>query len=246
MARTHGHGNPKWTRDETILALDLYLECVGNMPSREDARLQRLSKLLRRLPYHGAALRKESFRNPDGVAFKLQSLRQLATGRGLGNVSETDRRVWAEFGSYPDKVKQLAGLIRAGLAVTESIQEAHENNEEDEFSEGRVLTELHKTRERDPNLRKRLLASRRRIGRLTCDMCCTQSKSGDPTLEDATFEVHHLMPLSMTMERVTRLTDVALCCANCHRLLHRAISLKKCWLGISEGQKLIGFLERSE
>jgi len=31
MAVTHGHGNPKWTRDETILALDLYFDCKGHV-----------------------------------------------------------------------------------------------------------------------------------------------------------------------------------------------------------------------
>jgi hypothetical protein len=29
MAVTQGHGNPNWTRDETILALDLYLKSSG-------------------------------------------------------------------------------------------------------------------------------------------------------------------------------------------------------------------------
>ena len=33
MAVTQGHGNPNWTRDETILALDLFLQLDGNVPS---------------------------------------------------------------------------------------------------------------------------------------------------------------------------------------------------------------------
>ena len=77
MAVTHGHGNPKWTRDETILALDLYFDCSGIIPSGSDERVQTLSQLLRALPYHDRASRKETFRNPDGVAFKLQNLRQV-------------------------------------------------------------------------------------------------------------------------------------------------------------------------
>ena len=245
MARTHGHGNPKWTRDETILALDLYFECGGNVPPGKDARVQKLSKMLRSLPYHGAVLRKDSFRNPDGVAFKLQNLRQVATGKGLGNVSEMDRIVWSEFGSQSDKVKQLAGFIRAGVAVAESLEESFDGSDQEEFFEGRVITELHRRRERDHKLRERLLSSRRRIGRLTCDMCCAQSQPGAPMLEDAIFEVHHLIPLSMALERTIRLQDVALLCANCHRILHRAISLKKSWLGISEAKGMISSLERN-
>lgn len=240
MARTHGHGNPKWSRDETILALDLYFECAGHIPSGEDVRVQRLSKVLRSLPCHDRASKKDSFRNPDGVAFKLQNLRQLATGKGLSNVSEMDRKVWSEFGSDPEKVKQLAGLIKGAVSLRELHQEVSDWKEEDEFYEGRVLTELHKTRERDPRIRDRLLKLRRGSGILSCDMCSAKAQSFDPALEDAAFEVHHLIPLSMTMERTIRLTEVALLCANCHRLLHRAIALEKCWLGIEEGQAIIG------
>lgn len=38
MARTQGHGNPNWTRDETILALDLYLELNGDVLRRNRKR----------------------------------------------------------------------------------------------------------------------------------------------------------------------------------------------------------------
>lgn len=63
MARTHGHGNPDWTRDETILALALYLETGEAVPSKKDSRVQRLSSTLRALPYHAEAARRETFRN---------------------------------------------------------------------------------------------------------------------------------------------------------------------------------------
>ena len=243
MARTHGHGNPNWTRDETILALDLYLKCHGKIPSRDDRRVQDMSKLLRRLPFHGTASRRGSFRNPDGVAFKLQNLRKVATGKGLGNVSETDRRVWAELGTRPDRVRHLAELIRNGVSFAESLHEARDGDEDYEFAEGRILTEIHKRRERAPNVRKRLMASRRRTGGgLICDMCRSRSTSGDRKFEDATFEAHHVIPVSMTMERKTRLKDMALLCANCHRLLHRAISVEKRWLSISEGRQIVGLL----
>jgi 5-methylcytosine-specific restriction enzyme A len=67
MARTQGHGNPDWTRDETMLALSLYFECGETVPSKTDPRVQELSGLLRRLPYHADAAKKSTFRNPDGV-----------------------------------------------------------------------------------------------------------------------------------------------------------------------------------
>ena len=237
MARTHGHGNPHWTRDETILALELYHDLHGELPPGTDARVRQLSELLRHLPYYPAASRMDSFRNPDGVAFKLQNLRYVATGRGLGKVSKMDRLIWAELGSRSDETKRLAGLIRAGVKQADVLQAAPDIDEEDEFFEGRVITQNHKRRERSPQLRRHLLASRRKRGELKCDMCHAGSSSLDPVFEDASFEVHHLVPVSTVEARNTKLSDVALLCASCHRLLHRAIANAKRWLTLAEGRE---------
>jgi 5-methylcytosine-specific restriction protein A len=245
MARTQGHGNPDWTRDETILALALYFESGKTIPSRHDPRVIELSELLRSLPYHLSASKKASFRNPDGVGFKLQNLHNVATGKGLGNVSQMDRRIWAEFGSRPDEIKRLAELLRAGITAVEATQELIDADNEPEFYEGRLLTQLHRRRERNPNLRKRLLASRRRSGKLACDLCRCPSSTRDPVFEDAAFEVHHTIAISLGVERITRLSDVALLCANCHRLVHRVISIKRCWLSIDECRRILD-LPRTE
>lgn len=237
MARTHGHGNPNWTRDETILALDLYFDLNGKIPSGADERVKALSEVLRRFPYHAEASRKESFRNPDGVAFKLQNLRQLATGKGLGNVSETDRAVWLEFGLSPVETKLLANLIRAGVTASEASKSVREDVE---FFEGRVVTELHTRREREPKLRERLLFSRSASGELFCEMCGEPPRSVNSVFQDAHFEAHHIVPLSSTGARTTRLSDLALLCANCHRLLHRAIAIERRWLTVSEGKAICG------
>lgn len=238
MARTQGHGNPDWTRDETILALDLYFTCEGKIPSSADNRVRELSSLLQSLPYYSTKQRNERFRNPDGVAFKLQNLHQVATGRGLGNVSNTDRMVWVELGDRPHEVNQLAELIRRSVSVGPD-DAALDNDDEEEFFEGRLITRLHKTKERDRNIRRRLLALRRKSGSLVCDMCGYRANSDNDKFEDAAFEAHHLLPMSMALERKTQLKDMALLCANCHRLLHRAIALNKRWLTISEARKLI-------
>lgn len=238
MAITHGHGNPKWTRDETILALELYQEVNGDIRSKADPRVRQLSELLRILPYHSATSRKGHFRNPDGVAFKLQNLRHVATGKGLGNVSNMDRMIWADLGSRPEETKRLANLIRAGVKQADVLQATPDSNEEDEFFEGRVLTQNHKRRERSPLLRKHLLASRQKKGPLSCDMCRSRSGSLNPAFEDAWFEVHHLVPVSTVEARNTKLADVALLCASCHRLLHRAISNAKRWLALDEGREI--------
>jgi len=235
MAVTHGHGNPNWGRDEVLLALDLYFRCEGRIPSKDDPRVIALSDDLRRLPYHAEAARKPSFRNPDGVAFKLQNLRQIATGKGLGNVATNDRLVWAEFGKAPELVAKLATAIRAGI---EQVA-ADEPSEDQEFLEGRLLTELHRRRERNPAVRKQLIATRRKSGKLTCDLCGGGSPSSSPELETASFEGHHLLGIAAGAERPTKLSDMALLHATCHRLVHAAIVLSKRWLTLTEARDVI-------
>ena len=232
MAVTHGHGNPNWTRDEVVLALDLYHDCKGKIPGQSDPRVKELSDLLRAFPHHSAAARKQSFRNPDGVGFKLQNLRQVATGKGLGNVSRTDREVWNELGNNPTRTKQLASLIRAGIQVVEAT--AEDSTSDDVFAEGRVVTETHVRRERDPKLRKRLLDQARKSGGLMCEVCGSVAADYSPSLREAVFEAHHVVPLAAGQERKTQLKDMSLLCANCHRMVHRAIARSKRWLTIEE------------
>jgi 5-methylcytosine-specific restriction enzyme A len=237
MAVTKGHGNPNWTREEIILALDLYFDCEGRIPSAEDPRVRELSEVLRAFPYHRLAARKPSFRNPDGVAFKLQNLRQLDTGKGLGNVSRADKSVWKELGSDPKRTKELAQLIRAGIHIVSEIPE--DSPAFEEFAEGRVVTETHHRRERDPQLRKRLLADRRSKSALKCEMCGREPEVSDVALSESIFEAHHVIPLSAGAERKTKLSDMALLCACCHRIIHKAISIKGSWLSVAQARMFI-------
>lgn len=241
MARTQGHGNPHWTRDETILALELYFDCEGKIPSGNDRRVVGLSELLRQLPYHAEASKRDSFRNGDGVAFKLQNLRQVATGHGLGNVSEMDRRIWSELGAHPDVVRNMAGVIRGNIAAFHAMP-LEKVAEEEEFFEGRVATIVHTRRERNPRLRSQLLELRRHGNGLVCEICSTRGPAGPDDLVEAVFEAHHITPLSAASERKTRLTDMALLCANCHKLIHRLIAVEKRWIAPEEARSLLGFV----
>src|SRR4051812_38214481 len=107
MAVTDGPGNPPWSREETILALELYIDSAGTIPAKSDNRVTALSQLLRNLPFHDETARRPTFRNPDGVVLKLKNLRQVATGRGLANVSEMDRTIWNELGQSPDRTRKF-------------------------------------------------------------------------------------------------------------------------------------------
>ncbi|HEY1267317.1 MAG TPA: hypothetical protein VGH16_08685 [Candidatus Binatia bacterium] len=115
MARTQGSGNPCWNREEVILALELYHDTDGQIPPESDKRVQALSALLRRLPYHDGVAKRASFRNPAGVVFKMQNLHRVATGNGLAHLSATDQRVWRELGKDRTGTKILATKIKQAV-----------------------------------------------------------------------------------------------------------------------------------
>ena len=235
MARTQGHGNPNWTRDETILALNLYLQLDGKVPSPKLKEVKDLSEILRSLPYHAEAAKQLTFRNTDGVSFKIMNIRQVATGKGLGNVSNMDRQIWAELGQRPNEVSLIAEAIVAGIIINGSEQLP---DVEQELPEGRLLTALHIRRERNSKVRKMLLDDRRPAG-FMCEICDLTRPDLEELLQEAMFEAHHLVPLSKAGERKTKLADLALLCACCHRLIHRAMVSKASWIGLVEARAII-------
>ena len=241
MAKTQGHGNPDWSRDEVILALDLYLSCGGTVPGASDPRVQALSEVLRGLAVHPASSRVGSFRNPDGVSFKLQNIRQVASGKGLANVSRVDREVWAEFGDNPSAVKQLATdiLSLAGPGSAGAADGHADSDVDDMFPEGAVLTAYHRRRERSPKLRRSLLNERAKKGEISCDGCGWTASHIDERLALAAFEAHHLLPLSIAGKSTTKLKDMALLCATCHRLVHRWIAVTGEWLPASNIKPMV-------
>lgn len=236
MAVTKGHGNPNWTRDEVILALELYQSCSGQIPGPTDHRVRELSDLLRTFPHHSNAARQPSFRNPDGVAFKLQNLRSVAIGSGLKNTSKVDREVWEELGDNPSRTIELGRLIRQSIAIIDDLPLPED---EVEFSEGKSATKVHIRRERSAKLRKELIDLRLKQGGMSCDLCAKDGSEIDPDLRISMFECHHIIPLSVVGETKTKVKDMALLCANCHRLLHRAIAKRKQWLSIKDAKRFL-------
>jgi hypothetical protein len=114
-------GNPDWTRDELIVALDFYLKHRPNPPGKTTREIIELSDLLNRI---GAKLfstvnRASTFRNVSGVYMKLMNFRRLdpeytAEGKkGLTRGAKADEEVWVEFAGAPDRCRKVAQAIIA-------------------------------------------------------------------------------------------------------------------------------------
>lgn len=241
MAVTKGQGNPNWTKEETALALELYFSLGQRMPSPNDKEVIALSSYLRSMGiYKNIAETSSSFRNPDGIVFKIGNLRAFDTGKGLHNTSKIDKLVWEEFGNNIQHLKSFCALIRSGVDALTSNEEIEYNDEDNiEFNEGMVLTKVHKTRERNRSLRKKLIKKLQNNGICRCEMCGIKPNLKLNELSLKMFECHHIIPVSESLRSKTKLKDLSLLCANCHRLIHALISQEKRWLKIDEAAKIL-------
>lgn len=97
-------------------------------------------------------------------------------------------------------------------------------DEESCFAEGAEAYRVHRTRERDPNLANR--AKRKRLketGALKCEVCDFDFATEYGELGSGYIEAHHTTPVSqLTGNRRTKVSELALVCSNCHRMLHRS------------------------
>lgn len=231
MPITQGAGNPDWNRDETLLALDL-LYRHGTPLHKGHGDVAELSALLRTARIHPPEGRRPSFRNADGVALKLQNLLSaIDPSRGLSS-SALDRELVAE---YPKtRAKDVAALA---LSIREAIArgEAVELFPEDEvFAEGHLLTSRHRSRDR--RLREKLLGNTA-DDQLVCKICEFAAPPLERRLRESFFEAHHIRPLSeFDGATSTRVADLSLLCAGCHRFIHRLIAIKKRWVSIAEAR----------
>lgn len=214
-------GNPDWTFDELILALDLYLQWRPSQPPAGHPDLVGLSDLLQRLPIHPQDARAEDFRNANSVRRKLGDYTAPDpgyTGKGTKGGSGV-HLVWGQFADDP------AALSAAVERITASADEPtlpSPDDDEAEAVEGRILVREHRYRERDRGLvAARKAAARKKHGRLACEACGLDyaEKYGD--LGDGFIEAHHNVPLATGAVRTTTAADLALLCASCHRMVHR-------------------------
>jgi 5-methylcytosine-specific restriction enzyme A len=228
---TQGQGNPDWTFEETILALDLLQRHAFHVPGKSHDDVAELSSVLQSLPIHAEADRLPRFRNVDGVYLKLQNLisRHPSRGGRAGlRSSATDREIWDTYWQSAPEVHGLAEVIKMGASIVAHAELEQDDDDDARVSEGRLITAMHKRRERAPGLRGKVIARERKSG-LACKACDRAPilTTHGAQAEAAMYEVHHVRPLSDLGPTATRLSDLVLLCATCHRLLHYLIRLKR-------------------
>lgn len=215
-----------WTRDEIILACELTRSNSWSGLDEKDSRVVALSALLNESPLHPVELRDDKFRNPAGVARKTWDIATQHpdyTGQKTkGN--KLDSIVLNDFILAPAKMQAVAAEIQAeilsGDAVTPSIDDSDEDDTE--AAEGRLLLARHRRRERNRGLRNRKIRSVKEAGLpVACEVCSFDFHTTYGHRGHDYIDVHHILPLHASGPTTTRLKDLALLCANCHRMIHR-------------------------
>jgi 5-methylcytosine-specific restriction protein A len=230
--------NPNWTRDELILALEFYKRYSGNPPSKTSEEIRELSDTLNRMAHEQFKVTSD-FRNPNGVYMKIMNFRSfdpayISQGlKGLANGGKLDEEVWNDFADDLDRLKKTANAIRSFIASPKMLREDEaEDDETSEGREGRVLSRVHTYKERDRKIIAKKKASVLKTqGRLACECCSFDFEKAYGDRGNGFIEVHHIKPIfELEPDTATKLEDLALLCANCHRMIHA----KKPWLSVAE------------
>ena len=217
--------NPDWIEDEVILACDLVAQNAWRAIPGTDPRVVELSELLRELPIHSLDKRRPDFRNANGVGRKTADIATAHPDYGgtptHGGV--TDKKVLARFLDQPEVMHAKALALRAAAERGELKDLTIPAEDEDMLAdEGRLLVRRHVARERNQRLRRRKIQALIQIGQpLACEACRFDFGEMYGQRGSGYIECHHVLPLHMTDIRRNRLSDLALLCANCHRMIHR-------------------------
>jgi 5-methylcytosine-specific restriction protein A len=238
--------NPTWTRDEHIIALDFYLRHQPIIPGKDSPAVIALSDLFNRLQAKLTTDIPETFRNPAGVYMKLMNFRRFDPsykGVGLAHGNKDEKVVWDLFSGKPAELSRLAAHISSFSTAEANGAEALPSlGEDEEGEEGQVLSRVHRYRERDKALvQKKKAHFLGEHSRLFCQVCSFDFEKVYGARGSDFIECHHTKPVSdLVSGEKTKLSELAMVCSNCHRMIHR----RKPWLSLAQLQSLLGPQEK--
>ena len=150
--------------------------------------------------------------------------------------SALEQDVWVEFADKKGDLATLAQAIRDNFS-TLPPGDIEDFDDDMEAAEGRILARVHRRRERNRKLvtrkKKQVL---QQTGKLACEVCGFDFEVPYGSRGTGFAECHHEIPLSeLKPGDKTKLTDLRIVCANCHRMIHR----KRPWLTVADLRSLM-------
>lgn len=233
--------NSRWSRDEIILTLDFYHQNYPSIPEQNSQEIIDLSSKLRKLQIRLGEDINEMYRNPNGVYMKLMNFHHLNpnhSGKGLSGASKLDEIIFDEFQNNIGKLNKISNSITKVINSDEPVM-LYDVDDDDEFisQEGKLLTRIHRYRERDKKIVKRKKdQTLKQTGSMKCEGCGFDFNETYGEHGRGFIECHHTKPISEMIDgEKTTLKDLSLVCSNCHRMIHR----HRPWLTIEELRALI-------
>ena len=143
-------GQKLWTREELILAINLYCKIPFGTIHNRNPKLIRLAELIDR--------------TPNSVSYKLVNFASLdpslqARGiKGAKNVSKLDKEIWDEFYGNWDELPFQSEQLRANIEKT-SVEKLNKIREDELPREGKVREQIVKARVNQSFFRASILAA---------------------------------------------------------------------------------------
>jgi 5-methylcytosine-specific restriction endonuclease McrA len=167
---------------------------------------------------------KRDGRNADRVAYFTRHVGDHQLRLSIPSESETSERF----------IDDLFDLVDNRVRADDLNPDEPEPRRE--FPEGQTYERLHLARERNRTLIRLAKDNARKRGRLVCQVCGFDFAKQYGGVGEGFIEAHHTIPVSEIIPGTpTRLEDIALVCANCHRMLHR----RRPWLKMDQLRSLL-------
>ncbi len=213
-------------RDEIVLALARYRASDGLDENDVDELIEEIGRV------------EATAASADGIAEQVSEY--LASFEALGagdreDVSPDISAAWDEFPDGDGNLEDLAEAIRANLEAETASVDPDPSLEIASAPEGKILASAHIRRERSRPLRQAKIRSVH--GQPVCEACGFDFQVAYGDRGAGFIECHHLKPLhELRPGDETTLEDLALLCANCHRMIHSA----RPWLTVVDLRELVG------
>jgi len=218
--------NPPWTRDELLVALDYYLDNPDDYFSPTGMGVLDLTAKISQVAKALGLTGSDTLRNANGVSMKLLNFRAHDPNhdtKGLSRGNKLEQVVWDEYSDYRQTLKKVVtAILEVSLTATADDTSVLPVDDVSEAREGRLLTRIHRYRERNAAIVKRKKTSHmKQHGCLCCEACGFDFRATYGNRGEGFIECHHTKPVSeLAAGETTKLADLVLLCANCHRMVH--------------------------
>ena len=183
-----------------------------------------ITRAIREIDGTGIPRHRESYRYDlllHGKKYPPKFVISIATQYATGTTLSPHRFNAVEAKNY---------FLREGFTILERTKGSEtirgrilSEDEESTFPEGKEKYEQHRVLERDATIVKKAKKLRlREQGELKCDVCAFVFADFYGSNGAGYIEAHHTVPVAeLRGVSKTKISDLALVCANCHRVLHR-------------------------